>query len=147
MREKMHQNAMILEMEQSGEKLSQPISRVLSWTIIHLGITSPLCSSDLPESNARHAERIPIWSCSRWGLPCHHVLPLMRCALTAPFHPYRHCRRSALCCTFRRLAPPRDCLAPCLEEPGLSSPVKTAAIVWLTHVQCLRFIPTSQLTI
>jgi len=89
---------------ESGEnrkKLSQPISRVLSWTIIHLGITSPLCSSDLPESNARHAERIPIWSCSRWGLPCRLVLPLTRCALTAPFHPYRHCRRSALCCTFR----------------------------------------------
>ena len=76
---------------ESGEnrkKLSQPISRVLSWTIIHLGITSPLCSSDPPESNARHAERIPIWSCSRWGLPCRLVLPLTRCALTAPFHPY-----------------------------------------------------------
>ena len=32
---------------------------------------------------------IPIWPCSRWGLPCHGVLPPMRCALTAPFHPYR----------------------------------------------------------
>ncbi len=30
----------------------------------------------------------PIWSCSRWGLPCHGVLPPARCALTAPFHPY-----------------------------------------------------------
>ena len=30
----------------------------------------------------------PIWPCSRWGLPCHDVLPRVRCALTAPFHPY-----------------------------------------------------------
>src|SRR5688572_6677617 len=32
---------------------------------------------------------VPIWSCSEWGLPCHRVLPPARCALTAPFHPYR----------------------------------------------------------
>ena len=32
--------------------------------------------------------RIPIWSCFWWGLPCHELLPAMRCALTAPFHPY-----------------------------------------------------------
>ena len=31
---------------------------------------------------------LPIWSCSRWGLPCHKLLPVARCALTAPFHPY-----------------------------------------------------------
>ena len=31
---------------------------------------------------------LPIWSCSRWGLPCHKLLPVVRCALTAPFHPY-----------------------------------------------------------
>ncbi len=31
-------------------------------------------------------------------------------------------RRSTLCCTFRRLAPPRNYLAPCPVEPGLSSP-------------------------
>src|SRR5699024_7232617 len=30
-------------------------------------------------------------------------------------------RRSTLCCTFRRLAPPRRYLAPCPVEPGLSS--------------------------
>jgi len=33
-------------------------------------------------------QRIPIWSCSEWGLPCHKLLPVARCALTAPFHPY-----------------------------------------------------------
>src|SRR5690606_11656145 len=57
------------------------------------------------------------------------LLPGSRCALTAPFHPCLipsplrapgH-RRSALCCTFRRLAPPRRYLAPCPVEPGLSS--------------------------
>jgi len=31
---------------------------------------------------------LPIWSCSRWGLPCRKLLPVARCALTAPFHPY-----------------------------------------------------------
>ena len=31
-------------------------------------------------------------------------------------------RRFALCCTCRRLAPPRRYLAPCPMEPGLSSP-------------------------
>ena len=33
--------------------------------------------------------RSPIWSCSGWGLPCRRVLPPTRCALTAPFQPYR----------------------------------------------------------
>ena len=32
---------------------------------------------------------VPIWSCSRRGLPCRRLLPAARCALTAPFHPYR----------------------------------------------------------
>ena len=31
---------------------------------------------------------LPIWSCSRWGFPSHKLLPVARCALTAPFHPY-----------------------------------------------------------
>ncbi|GHW33202.1 hypothetical protein VCSRO56_0639 [Vibrio cholerae] len=55
----------------------------------------------------------PIWSCSGWSLPCYELLPVARCALTAPFHPYlipsrrRGHRRFALCCTCRRLAPPQ----------------------------------------
>ena len=73
---------------------SRPISRVLSRTTIHLGRTSPCASSDLPGSpcgqqeRARKLARFPIWSCSRWGLPCRRMLPPARCALTAPFHPY-----------------------------------------------------------
>jgi len=31
------------------KKNSQPISRVLSWTVIYLGCLSPNTSSDLPE--------------------------------------------------------------------------------------------------
>lgn len=49
-------------------------------------------------------------------------------------------RRFALCCTCRRLAPPRRYLAPCPMEPGLSSPSPVsperdgseAATVWST---------------
>ena len=68
--------------------------------------------------------RVPIWSCSRWGLPCRWMLPSTRCALTAPFHPYLpHAGwRFIFCCTSRRLAPPRRYLAPYPMEPGLSSP-------------------------
>lgn len=53
----------------------------------------------------------PIWSCSGWSLPCYELLPVARCALTAPFHPYlipsrrRGHRRFALCCTCRSLRP------------------------------------------
>ncbi len=82
---------------------------------------------------------VPIWSCSKWGLPCRIMLPCTRCALTAPFHPYqpKHkmfcsqssarepiiemCWRFIFCCTFRRLSPPRRYLALCPMEPGLSS--------------------------
>ena len=34
--------------------MSSPISRVLSWTVIHLGYASPHTSCSLPESNASH---------------------------------------------------------------------------------------------
>ena len=85
-----------------GEKGgSRPISRVLSWTTIHLGRTSPCASSDLPGSpcgpqeRTRRSARFPIWSCSRWGLPCRRVLPPARCALTAPFHPCRPSRATS----------------------------------------------------
>ncbi len=71
------------------------ISRVLSGTIIHLGQPSPTASSNLPGSPLGTGGRgakprcFPIWSCSRRGLPCRGLLPVARCALTAPFHPYQ----------------------------------------------------------
>ncbi len=103
--------------------------------------TRPQCGSHLLAISYRG----PIWSCSERGLPCHELLPVARCALTAPFHPYlclpgrnpNGHRRSALCCTFRRLAPPRRYLAPHPMEPGLSSTTPpesgATAIVWLTR--------------
>ena len=85
---------------------------------------------------------VPIWSCSRWGLPCRSVARLaVRSYRTVSPLPRTSCdavRRSALCCTFRRLAPPRRYLAPCPVEPGLSSaPVPTEVVaddatVWPT---------------
>lgn len=110
----------------SKEKMaSSPISRVLSWTVIHLGPASPQASSNLPESSAGHAIGF-LFGLAPGGV--YHrrgLLPATRCALTAPFHPYRRpkaLRRYTFCCTFRRLAPPRRYLAPYPAEPGLSSP-------------------------
>ncbi len=71
----------------------------------------------------RHS--LPIWFCSRWGLPCRSVAGLAvrsyRTVSPLPRASEEAVRRSALCCTFRRLAPPRRYLAPCPVEPGLSS--------------------------
>ena len=70
------------------------ISRVLSSTTIHLGQPSPTASSNLPGSpfgtdGTGEPVYSPIWSCSGRGLPCRELLPVARCALTAPFHPYQ----------------------------------------------------------
>ena len=109
-----------------------------------------------------HTCRIPIWSCSRRGLPCRELLPATRCALTAPFHPYRflpkqQLRRSALCCTFRRLSPPRRYLAPYPMEPGLSStrirrfqqrlPGQLAAANTTRYSACMQFAYSVQSTL
>jgi hypothetical protein len=119
---------------------SRPISRVLSWTVIPLGATSPLRSSSLPGPDAGHVMR-SLFGLAPGGVCRAGLLPGSRCALTAPFHPYLcPCGPSAVsfCCTFRRLAPPRRYLAPCPVEPGLSSaPTSTEmdaddATVWPT---------------
>ena len=67
---------------------------------------------------------VPIWSCSRWGLPYRSVARLaVRSYRTISPLPRVPKNRSAVsfCCTIRRLAPPRRYLAPCPVEPGLSS--------------------------
>ena len=122
------------EQDVPQKKRSRPISRVLSWTTIPLGHTSPCGSSDQPGDDAGHV-MVPLFGLAPGGVCRAGPLPDSRCALTAPFHPCLiqrrptclaapgadgH-RRSALCCTFRRLAPPRRYLAPCPVEPGLSS--------------------------
>ena len=58
-------------------------------------------------------------------------------------------RRFALCCTSRRLAPPRRYLAPCPMEPGLSSPPPVspeedddeAATVWSASARSIKGLP------
>ena len=109
---------------QSQEKWrSRPISRVLSWTVIPLGASSPIRSSSLPGPDAGRVMR-SLFGLAPGGVCRAGLLPGSRCALTAPFHPCHASEdRSAVsfCCTFRRLAPPRRYLAPCPVEPGLSS--------------------------
>jgi len=60
------------------------------------------------------------------GFALPDLLPSLRCALTAPFHPYFLKRkllkkRSIFCGTFRKFTLPRRYLALYPKEPGLSS--------------------------
>ena len=82
----------------------------------------------------RHLGPLPYLVLLQVGFTVPALLPRTRCALTAPFHPYRspwlaprRLRRFAFCCTFRGLAPPRRYLAPDPPEPGLSSTPDVAA--------------------
>ncbi len=109
---------------------SRPISRVLSWTTIHLGSASPQTSSNLP-GNPR-GPRVPKKPGPLFGLAPGGVYRAAECChprgALLP-HPFtlagaEALRRSALCCTFRRLTPPRCYLAPRPMEPGLSSAQK-----------------------
>ena len=117
-----------------GEKLrSGPISRVLSWATISLGRRLPAASSSRPEGD--YGPNRPARPLARPHPLCLALLPVgftlpfrspgTRCALTAPFHPYRWTeahRRYVFCGTVPVLAdggryPPRR-----PAEPGLSSP-------------------------
>ena len=76
------------------------------WTVtIYLRMQLPVFFSDPPGSQKRTGQFVgcrkdqvirfsspcsPIWPCSQWGLPCQSGYPKLRCALTAPFHPYRY---------------------------------------------------------
>ncbi len=70
------------------KRRSRPVSRVLSWTVILLGATSPWRSSNLPGPDAGHAIR-SLFGLAPGGVCRAGPLPDSRCALTAPFHPYR----------------------------------------------------------
>ena len=116
----------------TNKRRSRPVSRVLSRTIIPLESPSPATSSGLPGSAGGHP--LPL----AWRLP---YLALLQVGFAVPpnvatgaVRSYRTVsplpaslltlRRFALCCTFRRLTPPRRYLAPCPQEPGLSSPFR-----------------------
>jgi hypothetical protein len=89
------------------------VSRILfphtQTMIIYLGYRSPGTSCNLPGNIRRAAfKRFPIWSCTRWGLPClpcHHgsgeLLPRhfnLTCVRPKADH-----RRCCFCGTFPRL--------------------------------------------
>jgi len=122
------------------ESGSRPISRVLSWAIIHLDLPSPAASSNLPESAAGHGIAF-LFGLAPGGVYhaaecCHLRGALLPHHFTLTRTRLSRCGRYIFCCTFRRLTPPRDYLAPCPVEPGLSSPFRTngrnGAIAWPT---------------
>ncbi len=100
---------------------SQPVSRVLSWIIIHLDWESPpnLKQPTRKRRGPRHS--FPIWSCSEWGLPCHFCYQKRGALLPHRFTLTNRSWRFIFCCTGRGLSPPRRYLALCPMEPGLSS--------------------------
>ena len=108
--------------EKGAEPADKPGSVVDSHSSGRI-VTDTLKQPTRRHRGPRHC--LPIWSCSRWGLPCRSVARLAvrsyRTVSPLPRTPGGAVRRSALCCTFRRLAPPRRYLAPCPVEPGLSS--------------------------
>ena len=111
------------------KKVDRSISRVLSWTVIHLGFASPQTSSNLPGSSAGHANG------SLFGLAPGGVYPATTVASGAvrsyrtfsplPVPSKGGNRRYLLCGTSRShtvtSVAPRRYLAPCPVEPGLSS--------------------------
>lgn len=103
-----------------GVFLSRPISRILSWTIIHLRYLSPNTCSDLP--GIATGRRID----SLFGLAPSGVYPAVSVTKNAvrpyrTFSPLPLAGRYIFCGTFRRLAPPGRYPALCPAESGLSS--------------------------
>jgi len=96
-------------------------------TAIPLGRRSRVGLSDQPGCGAGHAIA-PLFGLAPGGV-CRAVVVAdaavrsYRTVSPLPRAPKGAVRRSSLCCTFRRLAPPRRYLAPRPVEPGLSSPL------------------------
>src|SRR5664280_1706589 len=95
-------------------KAAGPVSRILSslarWTAIPLGKHYCRAQATYPEVWRTESARIvvshellPYLVLLRVGFAMRRVSLRVRCALTAPFHPYPSCdRRYLLCGTFRR---------------------------------------------
>ena len=67
--------------------VSRTVSRVMSRTIIYLGLLLPAASSDLPgNGQGTHSS---LFVLLRMGFTQPLLLPEVRWSLTPPFHPYR----------------------------------------------------------
>ena len=101
--------------------LSQPVSRVLSWMVIYLVLSSPITSSVL-YLRTRRAASMPRFELASDGVyrdpMCYHtggkLLPYLS-TLT------RTSRAVYFCCTFLRVASTGRYPASCSVKPGLSS--------------------------
>ena len=80
----------------------------------------------LPAEAERRGQRLrlPIWSCSGWGLPSGGAFATTRWSLTPPFHPYHRPKPLAVCfCgTFHRRRYSSAFPAFTTEHPALRSP-------------------------
>ena len=118
---------------------SRPVSRVLSmafdrhWMTIHLGCTLPHTSCDQPGQRPGIMDWPPCGACCPYsvllpvGFTLPDPLPCLRCALTAPFHPYpEHAcapRGGLLSVALSLKSPSPDVIRHRVSlEPGLSSP-------------------------
>ena len=125
-------SAVNISLSQRQRKRSRPVSRVLSWTVVHLGCTSPHTSSDLPGNHAGRMN-VPLFGLAPGGVcPAAPVTSrAVRSYRTISPLPVPKHRRYLFCGTFHGLAPSRRYLAPCPVEPGLSSS-HGEATVWPT---------------
>ena len=129
------------------EKASWSISRVLSWTVIHLIRTSLHVFSNLPELSAGHAKEF------LFGLASSGVYHATNCyqsrGALLPHHfnltGSKLLRRCIFCCTFRRLTPPRRYLALYPAKPGLSSPHKMSGDC-LTNLRRAYYVSRHRMT-
>jgi len=84
------------EKERAGRKPGSVVDNHSSGTAVADCIVQPTREPVQARCGRNPPTYSPIWSCSGWGLPCRGVLPPARCALTAPFHPYRHKRAGGI---------------------------------------------------
>ncbi|CTP83245.1 hypothetical protein XTPLMG728_0152 [Xanthomonas translucens pv. poae] len=107
------------------EKVAEPADKPGSVVDSHSSRRRVTAALERPTRTRRgQRHEVPIWSCSRWGLPYRSVTGLaVRSYRTISPLPVclRRLRRYLSVALIRRLAPPRRYLAPCPMEPGLSS--------------------------
>ena len=72
--------------DKKGQRAYKPgfVSKILI-VVIHLESLLPNLSSDLPKKLCRNTKFVSsIWSCSKWGLPCHFYC--QKCGALLPHH-------------------------------------------------------------